>query len=107
MHSLYAKEVKLSVPRLNPNPFNINSIVDSKLNDVKKALVRSIKVKACLAGIKAPAIAKAMGVKTRTYYNRLNRPELFTLPELIGVFEVLKFKDEDLLKILRGKVVED
>lgn len=95
------------MPKLRPNPFNINSIIDSKLNDVKKALVKAIKVKACITGIKAPMIAKAMGTTTRTYYNRLNRPELFTLPELIGVFEVLKFKDEDLLKILRGKVVED
>lgn len=95
------------MPKLRPNPFNINSIIDSKLNDVKKALVKTIKVKACITGIKAPMIAKAMGTTTRTYYNRLNRPELFTLPELIGVFEVLKFKDEDLLKILRGKVVED
>lgn len=95
------------MPKLRPNPFNINSIIDSKLNDVKKALVKAIKVKACITGIKAPMIAKAMGTTTRTYYNRLRRPELFTLSELIGVFEVLKFKDEDYIKILNGRVVNE
>jgi hypothetical protein len=101
----WEKEVKTNVPKLRPNQFNVNSIVDSKLSDIKKALIDSIKVRMCLSKIKATAVAKAMNRTTRTFYNRLENPDLLTLPEIIGIIVALGFTENDYIRIINGKAV--
>ena len=49
-------------------------------------------------------LAKRTGIKRQHFYTLMNQPERIRLSELRMLDEILKFSDEDLLKIIRGEL---
>lgn len=48
-------------------------------------------------------LADRTGMTRRLLYDRINNPSTFRIFELMALDEVLKFSDEDLMLLIRGK----
>jgi len=92
------------LPRLRPNPLNQTQ---NKIAKINKSLSDLIISRQAVLGADTLELAKAAGVCRRTFYDRKKRPVKFTLEQLLTIGDMLKIKDEDYIKILNGKVVNE
>lgn len=67
-----------------------------------KWLFQSYMVKAHIRSFRE--LAKETGIEYRTLLNHLDNAQYFRVCELVALDEVLKFSDEDMMRILRGRV---
>lgn len=49
-------------------------------------------------------LSKRTGISKRTLYDRLNDPSTLKIFELKALDEVLHFRDDDIVKLMRGQV---
>lgn len=49
-------------------------------------------------------LSKETGIEYRTLLNHIEKPQCFRIFELVALDEVLRFSDEDMMRILRGRI---
>lgn len=88
------------MPKLRENVLNT---VDNRQKYAGKILVSKILEKSYLYDIDSQQASITMRSCKKTYYNRIAKPESFTLGELIRLGTKLKFTTEDYMEILGCK----